>query len=60
MSNISCSFDSGPCGFYIPMFPHIWDLVSHEYGDGATAVIHGDHSTGILHGPSMIAVKAKI
>ena len=42
----SCNFDDGPCGFDIPMYPHIWELTRDDYGGDTTGAIKGDHTTG--------------
>ena len=44
--NASCDFDDGPCGFDVPMYPHLWELTRNDYGEDTGEVIKGHHTTG--------------
>ena len=45
MTNVSCDFDTGPCAFKIPMYPHLWEITRYGYGNTRIGVIDGDHTS---------------
>ena len=46
LHNASCNFDKGPCGFTIPLYPHLWDITRYDYGNKMAGLINGDHTSG--------------
>ena len=45
MTNASCNFDKGSCGYTIPMYPHLWEITRYYYGDDTVGIVEGDHTT---------------
>ena len=45
MTNASCNFDKGSCGYTIPMYPYLWEITQYYYGDDTVGIIEGDHTT---------------
>lgn len=42
---LSCDFNNGnPCGYTLPVYPHLWELYRYRYGNETAGVIDGDAS----------------
>ncbi|XP_053405396.1 MAM and LDL-receptor class A domain-containing protein 1-like isoform X2 [Mercenaria mercenaria] len=44
-NDLSCNFDDGnSCKYVLPVYPHVWDLISYRYGNNTVGIIDGDTS----------------
>jgi len=46
LDQYSCNFDEDLCGYDLPIYPHLWEKYSYQYGDPRVGVIPGDYSQG--------------